>query len=440
MGSTIFSGSSRYSNDFVQIIERAVGIASLPVLQLKNQRNELNDQATALKSIDDKFTALQASIDALRSATTGSGSLAAAVSDDSVLRATVGTGALADSYDIEVISLGAESRALSPNTLPVVDDPYTQNITTAATLTLIVAGTPITIVPGSQSLFGLVTAINSANAGVRATIVNLGSTTAPDYRLAVRSDSLADVSIQLNDGSSDLLESIATGAPAQYRINGQPATPISGDSRSVLVSPGLTVDLLKTGTATVSVTQSASTLRDAVTAFATSFNAAVDELDLHRGENAGALSGNSIVTELSRSLREVAGYNGTGIPNLDAIGLSFDRFGHLVLDETAFNDAAATDLDEAFAFLAGFAESAGELLDQLEDPVDGLIDSAIDSLNRQITEQDNRIAENQARVDQIRESLTAKIAAADALIASLEQQVILFNGLFESMRYNNERS
>jgi flagellar hook-associated protein 2 len=324
--------------------------------------------------------------------------------------------------------------------LPVVDDPYTQNITTAATLTLIVAGTPITIVPGSQSLFGLVTAINSANAGVRATIVNLGSTTAPDYRLAVRSDSLADVSIQLNDGSSDLLESIATGAPAQYRINGQPATPISGDSRSVLVSPGLTVDLLKTGTATVSVTQSASTLRDAVTAFATSFNAAVDELDLHRGENAGALSGNSIVTELSRSLREVAGYNGTGIPNLDAIGLSFDRFGHLVLDETAFNDAAATDLDEAFAFLAGFAESAGELLDQLEDPVDGLIDSAIDSLNRQITEQDNRIAENQARVDQIRESLTAKIAAADALIASLEQQVILFNGLFESMRYNNERS
>ncbi len=40
MASTLFSGTSRYSADFVQVIERSVAIASLPLTQMQQQRRE----------------------------------------------------------------------------------------------------------------------------------------------------------------------------------------------------------------------------------------------------------------------------------------------------------------------------------------------------------------------------------------------------------------
>jgi hypothetical protein len=53
-------------------------------------------------------------------------------------------------------------------------------------------------------------------------------------------------------------------------------------------------------------------------------------------------------------------------------------------------------------------------------------------------EQDARIAAEQERVDQTRARIEAQIAAADALIATMEQQVNYFNGLFEAMRAANQ--
>jgi flagellar capping protein FliD len=193
------------------------------------------------------------------------------------------------------------------------------------------------------------------------------------------------------------------------------------------------------------VSQTPNAVRDALSAFATAFNAAVDEVDLHRGEDAGALAGNSLLSDLSRTLRTIARYDsgGTGINTLESLGLTFDQFGHLNFDESTFDTVAPGQLDGLIAFLGsastgGFLQAATNEFDNLEDPLEGLIDSAIKTVNEQISRQDTRIAENQARIDLMRETLTAKIAAADALIAQMEQQVTLFNGLFQAMRSSND--
>ena len=55
-----------------------------------------------------------------------------------------------------------------------------------------------------------------------------------------------------------------------------------------------------------------------------------------------------------------------------------------------------------------------------------------------ITNQNRRIANEQDRIDILQNSLIARMAAADALIASLEQQVTYFNSLFESMNGFNK--
>jgi flagellar hook-associated protein 2 len=66
----------------------------------------------------------------------------------------------------------------------------------------------------------LADAINNANAGVSATIVNLGTNSSPDYRLALTSTELGADTIQLSAGTTDLLSTVDSGTDAQYSVNG----------------------------------------------------------------------------------------------------------------------------------------------------------------------------------------------------------------------------
>src|SRR6266478_1252534 len=190
---------------------------------------------------------------------------------------------------------------------------------------------PQTITPAANNLNSLAAAISTAGASVQATIVNVGPPSAPDYRLSLQSNTLGNVSLQLNDGSTNLLTTLTTGTSAQYQVNGSPATPISTNSRSVTIAPGITVDLLKAGTSTVTVSQSASTVANALSTFVTAFNGSVDELNKSFGQNAGPLNGQSIIFGLKQSLRALTSYTGGAgsFTSMTGLGLSFDTNGHL---------------------------------------------------------------------------------------------------------------
>ena len=123
------------------------------------------------------------------------------------MSAATTSSALPGTYSIQVDGLGSYTTAMSQAGSTPVTDPTTQNISSASSFTLTVNGTNTTITPADGSLEGLAAAINSSSAGVQATIVNLGSNTSPDYRLVVTSTSLSPDSIQLSDGSSNLLRS-----------------------------------------------------------------------------------------------------------------------------------------------------------------------------------------------------------------------------------------
>ena len=436
--STIFTGTSRYSSDFQQIIDRAVAIASLPRTQMENTKSTLSAQTTALSALDARFEALQSALSSLNSAT---GVYSTSASDGTVASASVSSGALAGIYLIEVADLGSYTSSMSMDALSAVTDPFEESISSASTFTLTVDGEEYEIEPAGATLAELAEAINSSGAAVEATIVNIGPSSAPDYRLSLRSTALGAVSIQLNDGSTDLLDTISSGTLAEYRVNGQPAVAITSDSRSVTISPGLTVTLLKEGTTEITVSHNVASVTNALSALASAYNAAVDELDQHRGEDAGALEGSSLLHMLSQSLRDLAGYDSgaTGISSLNSLGLEFDDQGRLSLDMTTFSAAANGQYEALEVFLGsssndGFLKYAADLMDGLENSTDGIIDTAISSLQAEMTRQDTRIAEEQDRIDQLQENLVARMAAADAMIAALEQQVRYMTGLFEAMQ------
>jgi flagellar hook-associated protein 2 len=429
--------SSQYSADLQQVLSRSIAIASLPLTQLNNTLTDLQNRSTELNTLNGKFSAVQTAIQSLSTAVS---STTAQVSNSSVLTAQSDATAVPGSYTIDVVKAGSPSSALSLGTLPAVTNPATQSISSSSSFTLTVGGTPVTITPSGNSLSALADAINSSGANVSATIVNLGSPSAPNYQLSLQSTQLGDITLQLNDGTNDLMGTLSAGIEAQYQVNGQPATPISSDSSTVTIAPGVTADLLSAGDSTVTVSESSTDQANALSSFATAYNAAVDELNLNRGQGGGALTGDALIYTLSQSLRDISGFTGGSgsVQNLTDLGLTFDQNGHLNFDQTVFNSAAASDPGDLGAFLGspttgGFLQEATNTLTSLGDPTDGILETAISDSQTSIDNQNQKISDEQDRITALTTSLTTQIDNADALIASLEQQQTYFTTLFTDM-------
>jgi flagellar hook-associated protein 2 len=440
--SAIFTGTSTYSQDLQNVIAREVAIASLPITQLQNNVSQLTAQSGELQTLGSRFSALQAALSNL-SAAAGQ-MLSATSSNPSALQPTLSSGALAGSYSLTVDNLGSFSNALSLDHLGApVTDPNTQSISASGTYTLTVgAAAPTLIQPAGPGLNALAQAINQAHAGVQATVVNVGGSAAPDYRLSLQSEQLSDVSMQLNDGTQDLLAPTGDpGQPARYTVNGRP---VESASRSVTLAPGLTVEL--TGTtagapATLTVAPDNTAAGNALSAFVSAYNAAVDELNHNRGQGGGALAGQSILSTLDNTLHQLTAYTGGGaISSLASLGLTFaDTSGHLSFDAETFQAATGNQLDGLAQFLGspdsgGFLQRATNVLNGIEDADSGSLTLAIQATLNEIGNVNEQIGEQQRRVDLLQANLTQQMAAADALIASMQQQAVYFNGMFTAMQ------
>lgn len=272
-----FTGISTFANDLGKAFDRALAIASLPIQQLNTTKTRVDNQAAELGQLGNLFSTLQSALKSLGSGSGGT-SLGATVSSPSVLQANVATGALPGTYSIQVLDPGSFSSALSSEGTTPVTDPSTESISASSTFTLTVDGATYNLQPSSQSLNNLAQSINASSAPVQATIINLGGPSAPDYRLAIQSTNLGDVAIQLNDGATDLLSSVATGTTASYTVNGQPSGGITSNSRTVTIGPGLTVNLQSAGSTNVTVGGNTNAISTALTSFVNAYNAVVAEL------------------------------------------------------------------------------------------------------------------------------------------------------------------
>jgi flagellar hook-associated protein 2 len=444
--SPIFTGSSTYSKDFAQVIDRAQKIASLPITLLETQKAGLTAEQTALNGISSSFSALQSAIAAFGSAMSGANS-AVQYSDATVATATPSAGVLPGVYTVQIVDPGSQamatSEALGPNR---ITDPSKSSLSTAFSFTLTANGNEYAYVhPAANTLNSLAEAIQTATKGeVRATIVNIGTSSAPSYQLSIQNTKYGTLPISLTDsqGGPNLLGAASPATAVQYRINGQPANPLSSDTRSLAIAPNLTATALKAGTTEITVAQSTASISGAIASFVQAYNAATGAVDSHRGTGGGALAGQGIVQSLSQSLRDIANYAGGGsVSTLSALGLTFDQKGLLSFDPLALSATAAKDLKAVTDFLGsatggGFLKAASDTMDTILNSTTGMIPVSLLAVAGEISETGERITENQKRVDDLTESLNAQMAAADALIASLQQQATYFNNMFAAMLAN----
>jgi flagellar hook-associated protein 2 len=442
----IFTGSSSYSSDFAQVITRAQQIASLPITLLNNQKTSLTSEQTALNGLSGSFSSLQAAVISLGSAV-GGANTSVTYSNSSIATATASAGALPGVYKIEVVDPGSQASATSAASgAGTVVDPSKTSISSALLFTLHANGKVYDyIAPAANTLSSLADAINTATKGdVKATVVNLGTTAAPSYQLSIQNTKYGALPITLDDGQGgpNLLGDETGATTLQYRINGQPAAPagpLSSDTSTITVAPNLTLTALAAGSSTITVARSTTAISSALNSFVTAYNAAETALDGQRGTSGGALVGQGIIGTLSQSLRDLSHYSGPGTLSLADLGVAFDKTSYaLTFDPTVLSATAAKSFQAVTDFLGntttgGFLKAATDTLNGVTDSTSGAIPTTLLGVVGEINDTSKRVTANQDLVDSMTENLNAQMAAADALIATMQQQASYFTNMFAAM-------
>lgn len=440
--SSLFLGNSAYSKDFSQVIERTVAIAKLPMLQVEQQRMQTGDRGAAITELQGKFESLRIALSDL-SSSVGSANLAANFSATGIATATLGANAAAANFRLEVTDLGSYTSYVAT---AGVADPATGGLGGELTKTLVVDGVETTLTLNANTLDALAKAINGSGAGLSANVVNVSSTSTPSYKLVLQGGKLGAQSIALKDGDvagADLLEAAALteGGNAHYKVNG---VSVSAESRTVTLAPDISVTFSATtpsGQIDLSVKRSASQIIDRLRNVTAAYNAAAGKLDEHRGQSRGVLQGQSVISTLSKVLRDLPGYsaNDGAFQNFADIGLSFDDKGILSLNAATLAGLSDEKLDQLIAFLGteksgGFVGSALNAIGVATTAESGVLALEKKSYTERGKAEALQVQQMQERLDLLETNLRERFAALDSAIAALQQQALYFNNLFESMR------
>ena len=247
MGTTVtapqyFTGLSTFSSDFQSIIQRAVSIRQLPITALQNQQTNNLNQKQALIAFNPDVASVGAAVGALGTLAANQG-VAASSSDSSTVSVTNIGATAPGTYTVSNIS------SLATNASETSVTGYANAATTPVSQTgqvnLVVGSNNYSLnLTGKNNLNGLVNTINTAGAGVTATILHIGSL---NY-LSVAANNSGATTLQLNDAPLDLVTNTGTGAETSTQTYANSTTtPVSGVGNVNLVVGSTTYNLNLTG-------------------------------------------------------------------------------------------------------------------------------------------------------------------------------------------------
>lgn len=282
-------------------------------------------------------------------------------------------------YSVEVTSL-ASAQALASRT-SFADRDATSVGQGTMTLTVGDKVTNITIDNSNDTLQGLANAINEADAGVSAGVIDTGS----GYQLVMSADETGkanSVSIAVTgdtvgtdtdsqglsrfafnsgmDVGSGLQQTIAA-TDAVMKVNGIEVTRSSNTFENVI--DGLTFDVKELGASTISVSQDLGAVADRVQAFVDKFNGLQSTIDSLAGFNAetgngSLLTGDSTVRSIQNQLRGiltrvVPGMENASVRSLSDVGITTNaETGGLNFDRERFKEQLKANPDEVTALFA----------------------------------------------------------------------------------------
>ncbi len=389
------------SIDVNSLVTSLMSVESKPLTQLQNQQTSYQTQLSAVGSLKSALSTFQTALSSLTNASNYSGMKASGY-DTSVLSTSVSGSAKAGSYAVNVTQLaqsqvlaaqgqtsttaaigGGSSTTISFSFGSVSGGSFANGKYTGSTFTQNgnLPGGSITIDSSNNTLAGIRDAINSANLGVSASIVNDGSgspyrlvltSTAggsnSEMKISVSGDATLQSLLSQDPAGTQNMTEVTTGQNAQATINGiavqSPTNTLSN------VVDGTSFTLAKTGSTTVTVANDPTATTTAVTNFVNGYNALrtqlnnLTKIDTSNSANNGPLAGDVSTKTLINQITDVLGQAvGNGqYQSLGSVGVTMGSDGTLSVDNTKLSAAIAASPSQVAGLFAGTGSATDSLL------------------------------------------------------------------------------
>lgn len=389
------------SIDVNSLVSSLMKVESLPLTQLQTQQSSYQTQLSAVGSLKSALSTFQTTLSNLSSASNYS-AMKASGYDTSMLSASVTGSAPAGSYAVNVTQL-AQSQVLAAqgqaSTTTAIGSGASTTISfsfgtvsggslsggkyTGSTFTQNgnLAGGSITINSSNNTLAGIRDAINSANLGVSASIVNDGSGnpyrlvltstaggSSSEMKISVSGDSTLQSLLSQDPAGTQNMTEVTTGQNALATINGiavqSPTNTLSN------VVDGTSFTLSKTGSTNVTVANDPTATTTAITNFVNGYNAlrtqlnSLTNIDTANSANNGPLAGDVSTKTLINQITDVLGQavgNGN-YQSLGSVGVTMNSDGTLSVDNTKLSAAIAKSPSQVTGLFAGTGTATDSLV------------------------------------------------------------------------------
>ena len=440
---TISVGGLATGLDTNSIVDKLVKLEGRSVDLLTAQRVAAQNQQSALQTFNGKVLAFLAAVDKLR--TPGDVLVRTATSSSpTVLGASAGSGAGVGSTTVTVTNLAKASIGAAANgtssssaTIATGSGNFAFRVGSGAVQTIAIDAT--------TTLQDLATAVNNLNAGVTASVVNLGTAATPDYRLRIASNATGTSSaLSIVTDNTTLGVAVTQAAENATLTVGGFAGSITREGNTVNdVIPGVALSLAATGgPVTVTVATDADKITANVQAAVTAFNDLVsfvegqstvtqDTSSDERSVAVGPLALDGTVRSILGALHSAVSDaipGATGSYTLLAqMGITTNRDGTLAFDSAKLKSALASDDVAVGALFAGSGTIAG-VADRVHDylagvtQAGGLIAIRTNAVGDQIRTLEDQIAAGQRYLDQYEENLRATFTNLELLVSGLQAQ------------------
>ncbi len=457
--------------DVEGLVSQLVAAEDEPVKdRIAQEEAFLNAELSAYGTLNGALSGLQQSLGEARTASTFSRRTVSST-DSAALFASATSTAATGTYKVNVTSL-ASTQALASGSYTETSDVVGEGTLTFKFGTTVYdsgtdtytsftqntesSTTSIVIDSSNNTLAGIRDAINEAEFGVSAVIVNDGT----GYRLLLNTaETGAENSLEItvtgdsdandtdNAGLSALsfnatahhLDQTEAAQDAAFTINGLSITNPSNQVTSVLDGVTLNLTQQTEDPVTVTVAQDTAAVKSAIERFVNSyraFNNVVNDLsrfDDTSGQGSIVL-GDATLRNVSNQIRQlinspVDNLSGT-FSTLSELGITTDEFGNLNIDQTKLDAAIAENLSDVtglFASIGTIADDTVEFVAATEDTLAGEYDIAISQLATQGAFTGNGVlpdfGSGSVTIDGTNDSLTLEINGVEGSEILLTQAV-----------------
>ena len=259
--------------------------------------------------------------------------------------------------------------------------------------------------------------------------------------------------------SSDDFTTTQEAQNSMLKVDGYPSDTYQYIQRSTNsvsdVIDGVTLSLVDSGSATVSITEDLATIRTTIETFVSGVNFVLDyikdqtEYDEDTGE-AGTMIGNYSYQIVQHRINDILTDAVPGLTDgvdtyvhLAQIGISTnpDNGGKWEIDSTTLNNALSSDLEavsklfikDDVAGTNGIFELLSQELDNLTDSEDGPMNVLIDNYEGIIDNIDSKVEREERRVALVEDRLTQQFARLEATLAILAGQETYLQSLIDQL-------